>query len=108
MIVTLKKMFRHGGDPSITVILLSVEYGWSNIQYRETFKIICDRGKNRVSVSVRIMNPGIGHIIERISEILSHHIDEGRIPDPVTIAEHLAEDFEFDIDADMLRKKLAE
>ncbi|MBN1534710.1 MAG: hypothetical protein JXA20_18715 [Spirochaetes bacterium] len=106
MVVSLKRIYRHDRDPSRTVILLSVQYGWGNVAYRETFQILCDTSRNRVSVSVRIKNPGIGHIVERISEILAHHLNDDMIPEPVTLVEHLAEDFEFEIDSDQLRKGL--
>ena len=71
MDLTLKNITFRGDNNSIIYLTLNAIYGHNSEMYNDNIKLIYNRTKKKAYITVDAVNPGVGHIIERIIESLN-------------------------------------
>lgn len=93
MELTLSKIQRHGEDDSTVLMSIEAEYGWKGEMYRDNIQLTYNGRKREAFITVKILNPGSGMIIERLYELIigSHYASRTVKNPPLQILEVLAE-----------------
>lgn len=71
MDLTLTNITFRGDNNSIIYLTLNAIYGHNSEMYNDNIKLIYNRTKRKAYLTVDAVNPGVGHIIERIIESLN-------------------------------------
>ncbi|HOD14373.1 MAG TPA: hypothetical protein PK307_02890 [Spirochaetota bacterium] len=93
MELTLSKIQRHGEDDSTVLMPIEAEYGWKGDMNRDNIQLAYNGRKREAFITVKILNPGSGMIIERLYELIigSHYASRTVKTPPLQILEVLAE-----------------
>ena len=93
MELKLIKIYRHGEDNSMVHMSIEANYGWKDDMCKDIIQLNYNGKKREAFITVKLSNPGVGKIADRIIEIItgiSYTARSVRNP-PLMILEILAE-----------------
>ena len=93
MNLKLKDISYHGDGNTILYISIEAIYGWENKMYGDIIKINYNTQKKSMHLTVKIKNPGISQVVDRIIQLLSNinTSDDSLENPPLTIIEKMGE-----------------
>jgi len=93
MELRLIKINRHGDDNTMVRMSLEADYGWNGDMCRDLIQINYNGKKREAFITVKLLNPGVGKIADRIIEIVTGIDFTSRSvkSPPLTILEALTE-----------------
>jgi type III secretion system FlhB-like substrate exporter len=71
MELRLIKINRHGEDNALVRISLEADYGWKEDMCKDVIQINYNGKKREAFITVKLLNPGVGKIADRIIEIVT-------------------------------------
>ena len=108
MNLKLKKIHSYGKDKSLLLISIEAVYGWDNKMYGDLIKINFNLKKREAYLTVKVKNPGIALVTERIIELLAKiHISDSTLKNPpLVMIERMGEILGMEYDPKMVIKEL--
>ncbi|MFC1670838.1 hypothetical protein ACFL20_10640 [Spirochaetota bacterium] len=108
MDLKLKKIYSYGEDKSLLFISIEAVYGWENEMYGDIIKINYNMKKRDAYLTVKIKNPGIAVITEKIIELLTKiNISDNSLKNPpLVIIERMGEILGMEYDPKMVIDEL--
>jgi hypothetical protein len=93
MELKLLKIYRHGEDNSMVHLSIEAAYGYRGEMCKDIIQINYNGKKREAFITVKVLNPGAGAVIERILEALTTvDISSPRVKNPpLLMLETLAE-----------------
>jgi hypothetical protein len=108
MDLKIHKIYRHGEDNAMVYLAIETHYGYRGDMFRDILQINYNGKKRDAFITVKMRNPGIGLVIERIVEFINTmdlKADSVKNP-PLEIIETLGEKLNLRYDRDMVMQAL--
>jgi len=108
MNLKLKNIHKYGKDDSMIFISIEVNYGWKGKMYGDIIKVNYNSIKRDAYITVKLKNPGVGHVIEHLVEYIAtiDFKDKALINPPRIVIEKLADKFDMEYDFELVNNVL--